>query len=112
MRAVLISLDLLIALPILFTAITLFLVYSYSSVGYLSSSSSGASALFELYLRSVPFYNTLSSSLAYNQSSGLLYSSPNESFALEPLAIISGCGSEYACRIVPVSGKLEVLVGR
>jgi hypothetical protein len=112
MRLLLISLDMLVALPLLFAAVSLLFIYAYSSMHSLDASAEVLSETEAMYLNSTAAYNELSSMLALNASNAKsmsLYADP-DAYVYNENASQRGCAVTYACRIVIISGNAYVLV--
>ncbi len=111
MKASLISLDMLLALPLLLIVVTLLFEYAYASENYLSETSVQTENILSLYINSSGIYNQLSSSAALNVTIPMYFHTPDNGLAyLEKSNNTSGCALSRACRVVVISGRAYTLV--
>ncbi len=113
MKLSMISLDLLVALPLLFLAVTSLFGYAYAVQEHLQVSSSQLYGMLSLYLASSKVYGLASAGTLFNASDFPMGIGTNQTAYLYDFnASPPGCAIRYACRAVAMSGRNYVLVLR
>ena len=113
MRLALISLDMMVALPLLFLAMTSLFGYAYESQSHVTDAASQLEGMMALYLNSSRAYNYLTSGAQPSASLFPMRLQGNETAYLYGYnASPAGCAIQYACRIAFVSGNSYILVLR